>query len=710
MAALNLSVIFGMVDRITRPLQGLDRRLTASSRALNELTGQLRTATRAGDADAIARINAQLERQRRLTERLAGATRSYNNVTRLQQGLASGGAKLLAAGTAGAFAGSKVVGAFTENESAETDLKTAMMRADGSVPEEFEKINKLANELGNKLPGTTADFQLMMRELTNQGISFQSILGGTGEAAAYMAVQMKMPFSEAAAFTAKMLDATQGSEKEILGLMDSIQKGMHLGLSSNDMLNAIAAVAPALSTLKKKGKEAADVLMPLIVMAGQNELSGGAAGNAFNKIIGRSIDKKAITKANKELRGTGIKIDFTDGKGEFGGLEKMFKELNKLKKLNSQQRNAYLKAQFGDDSETNQALGIMMDKGFAGYNDTIAKMEAQASLQQRVNAQLSTLANLWDAAGGTFTNLLAHWGSLLAPELKALTAWLTDMTEKIINWSNANPKIAKTIAMVAGALVFLSIGGGLLALMIAGLLGPLKLLMTLFGVSAFPIIVALAGIAASIYLIYKYWDDLVWLFTEGFSEISTDIGNLLGEIPFIGTYLKDLWKSAGTIFSYITKGLGEIVDLFLDWDNTINGINFLWEELSATVGAFWDDLEAKASKVIDYVTKKIQPLIDAVKKVTDFAGITGGQTETAAKEAASSAHEKSKTLLKPGQYSEEVPTFGTNQPGQVPVLAGNNTTNQTVNVTQYITSTDPKQAAAEANKNLAGATKLKDRN
>ena len=138
-----------------------------------------------------------------------------------------------------------------------------------------------------------------------------------------------------------------------------------------------------------------------------------------------------------------------------------------------------------------------------------------------------------------------------------------------------------------------------------------------------------------------------------------------------------------------------IVDGLMDWENTLNGLEFLWDEFKITIGEFWDSLKAKANSTINYVMSKIQPLLDAVKKLTDFVGITGGQTELDAIEAATSAHENSKKLLPPGQYSEEVPNFGVNQPGQTPVLTSprngqtvNSTNNITINATTNATASD----------------------
>jgi TP901 family phage tail tape measure protein len=122
------------------------------------------------------------------------------------------------------------VKAYSESENAANQLAGSMMGPGGKVAPEFEKINQLAVALGDRLPGTTADFQNMMTMLRRQGMSAQVILGGLGESAAYLGVQLQMAPTAAAEFAAKLQDATQTSEKDMMNLMDVIQKGFYAGL------------------------------------------------------------------------------------------------------------------------------------------------------------------------------------------------------------------------------------------------------------------------------------------------------------------------------------------------------------------------------------------------------------------------------------------------------------------------------------------------
>lgn len=346
------------------------------------------------------------------------------------------------------------VAAYAQSETASTDLRAAMMDNTGKVSAQYKDIDNLATRLGDRLPGTTADFKNLMTMLIRQGMSAQTVLGGTGEAAALLAVQLKKSPEAAAEMAAKLQDATRGTEKEMLAIMDQVQRLYYAGTDDTNILGAFSKLSPALDTLKIKGEAAMKMMSPLVGMLDQAGLSGESAGNAMRKVFTRMMDTKKIAKVTK---GTGLSLDFTDGKGEFGGMDKMYNELAKLKAINTEQRLKILQGIFGDDAETLQALNTMIEKGKAGYEEFAKKMEAQASLNQRVNDQLGTLTNLWDAASGTFTNFLAKMGESIAPELKELTKWIGDINEKLSNWAAKNPETANTIMKIAAAIgIFLT--------------------------------------------------------------------------------------------------------------------------------------------------------------------------------------------------------------------------------------------------------------
>lgn len=459
-----------------------------------------------------------------------------------------------------------------------------MMTSDGSVSAEYEKINSLATKLGDKLPGTTADFKNLMTMLMRQGVSAQTILGGTGEAAAMLSVQLKKAPDAAAEMTAKLQDATRASEKEMLAIMDQVQRLYYTGVEDGNILGAFSKLSPALDTLKIKGEAAMKQMGPLVGMLDQAGLSGESAGNAMRKVFTRMMDTAKIAKATK---GSGIDLDFTNGKGEFGGFDKMYAQLEKLKSLTTEKRLGILQKIFGDDAETLQALNTMIEKGKTGYEEFAKKMEAQASLNQRVNEQLGTLTNLWDAASGTFTNFLATMGESVAPELKSLTQWIADVNSKLSTWAAQNPTAAaaimKLIALFAvgataisalglavhgitgvmsGFMTIIRFAGGGMGTLI-GWIARLGMALVSFGLKAAMFLLtnpfgwAILAVAALVAL-YVYWDKVKAALIAGWE------------------WIKQAFQSNPLLVAF-TGPIGALISLFANWERIKNALIAGWE-------------------------------------------------------------------------------------------------------------------------------------
>ena len=500
---------------------------------------------------ALQKKKLQLDKQAASQKRLAEITQQHKKAQELVGNLAGSGMAAGAAAATGAAAIGFPIKAFAEAEDASTTLKVSMMQSNGLVAKEYSEINSLANKLGTQLPGTTAEFQLMMAKLVQQGISYKAILGGVGEASGYLAVQLKMPFEAAAEFAAKMQDATKTSEKDMLSLMDTIQRAYYLGVDSDNMLQGFSKLSAGMKTIKAEGLKGAQAMAPLLVMADQAAMAGESAGNAYSKIFASMMDTKGIQKA---LKGSGMAMNFTNGKGEFGGLDNMFKQLEKLKGLSTEARLPILSDMFGNDAETIQALNLLIDKGKAGYNETLAKMNAQADLQKRVNEQLGTLKNLWDAATGTFTSAMVNFGAAIAPELKQAVTGITNMTEKLGAWSKEHPQLSNTIMKTIAIFVLLLATFSALSLGLVALLGPMAILRLTFGVlgvkglsliniikligstfmwlgkaivfvgrlfMANPILLAIGLLATAAYLIYRNWGSIKQFFLDIWNSVGT---------------------------------------------------------------------------------------------------------------------------------------------------------------------------------------------
>ncbi|ECV4271256.1 TPA: phage tail tape measure protein [Escherichia coli] len=451
---------------------------------------------------------------------------------------------------------------YADQENAATGLKVAMMDANGEVGKSFQDINKLAIGLGNQLPGTTADFQNMMQMLVRQGIPAENILGGVGKATAYLAVQLKKTPEAAAEFAAKMQDATGTASEDMMGLFDTIQKAFYLGVDDTNMLSFFTKTSSVLKMVNKDGLQAAQSLAPISVMMDQMGMNGESAGNALRKVIQSGLSVKKIRDVNKVMarQRLGVQLDFTDGKGSFGGLDNMFRQLAKLRKLTDVKRTGVLKAIFGDDAETLQVVNALIDKGKDGYDQIQQKMNKQASLNKRVKAQLGTLSNLWEAMTGTATNGLAAIGGAFSGDAKNITQWLGELGEKFTKFADENPRVIRGVVGLAAGLAILKLG-------LMGVGSAISIVSRIMSMTPIGMIATAIALAAG--LIITNWD-------------------------VVGPYFKKLWETIGPYFEagwellkkvFAWSPLGMVIN---NWGPVVKWFQDMWDKLKPIIEWFTD--------------------------------------------------------------------------------------------------------------------------
>lgn len=315
----------------------------------------------------------------------------------------------------------KPLQAFTELEDAMTDLKIAMLDNLGQVPRQFEAINRQAIQLGNILPGTTADFIGVARALQEQGTGMDTVLNGGLKAASYLSVLLKLPGAEAGEMVAKLREAYGLADNELEKMADLVQRARFaFGMTPQDIKIASSYSGATQNILGLKGMENAKQLLALQGLGAGVSLEGSSWGTNFAQMLGRMADSKdRLMKNSKEMKAVrqdlaefGISLDFFNDQGKFMGLANMVQQLEKLNKLSDVDKLNTLKQLFG--VEAARPAAIIGQAGMAGFNEAIAKMDKQASLQQRIDLSLGTMRNTWDALAGTATNALAMVGEPLA--------------------------------------------------------------------------------------------------------------------------------------------------------------------------------------------------------------------------------------------------------------------------------------------------------
>ncbi|GLT22697.1 tail tape measure protein [Zoogloea oryzae] len=344
--------------------------------------------------------------------------RELGEVSRLQRMEQIGQAG--AAGAAGAAVAYRVannpITAAKDLETAQADLRIALMRKGGVVPEDaYKEIMRQAVALGNSLPGSTKDFVSAATALSEQGMPLSAITGGGLTASAQFGVLAKMDQYQSATSIAKMREAYGLADGDLPEMANLMQKAKNAyGIAPDDFRAVAQYAAPTYNTLGLTGKENARDLLAVQGIAASVGLENTSFGTNFAMMLSRTsqIDARlggkgeAAKEAREVLSKHGIDLNFYGKDGKFKGLENMFSELDKLKPLTDIDRMHVLDKLFG--VEASRPASIMIQKGgLQAFRESRAKLDEQADIGPRIAQKTSTLASKEEAAGGTWENTKA---------------------------------------------------------------------------------------------------------------------------------------------------------------------------------------------------------------------------------------------------------------------------------------------------------------
>ena len=603
-----------------------------------------------------------------------------NAKMKIMQKLASFSKKATIFGTAAIGVGEMTKGwakapveSFMELEEAQTQLKITLMNAQGETGKWFNLIDKQAKELGNRLPGTTADFYKIAIKLKSLGISSKSITGGVLKSAAYLAVVLKgmgVSYDEAAEATAKFREAMGITDKNLLKFIDLIQRTAYTGVKLQELQYAFSKVGATLKGIGISGYEAAKGITPLIGMLIKAGFSGESVGTNLGNIITAAMKFKG-SKGQQLAIQAGVDLRFTDENGKFLGTENMMKQLEKLKAIkNDALRLKIVQSIFGTGEAANM-VNVLIQKGTTGYKQYLKQLEKQASINKKVEASLKTLSAMWEAFTGTLTNIFAIIGQQVAPALKWITEKLNEMADGLTEFSEKHPLLTKIISFVIVGFSGAAIAVGTLSLMIG-------IATRAFGLFVSPVVDAVSWvikyaknlkIATAIQKVFNFVTNMnpFARFITIASLVVTGLVWMYNKFDWFRNFVGGVWEFIKKVFNWSPLEI-----IVKNWNNIVNFFNNFWGNLtngfSKGVGVITNiflhpinTIQAMWNKLIGWIMDKIKWLSDTIGKVKGwFSSLFGGDDK-----------EKKLTLkpvtekVKPIVTAAAVTTIATAQPATI---------------------------------------------
>jgi TP901 family phage tail tape measure protein len=414
---------------------------------------------------ASSRVDGVTVKLRELGKEGKVALKQFDELKRdLAKGFALGGVGV--AGLASMRGGVKTAGDF---EAAMADLRLSIEEVGGDGRINFAKLNdemnrfeKLGMDLGNVLPGTTQDFIEMFSTLKQGGLSAQTILDGTGQAVAHLAViTNQLPKGLAEPF-AQYVQQFKLTGKEATQLADVLAKlKFSTGLSPQELIEGSKffqlRVGTGLGMTGLQGAEQGGRLLATLRRAG---LEGGIGGRELAGMFGEmTFARKEQRDQLAALRGKGIDLQFFDKKGGFLGIENVFAQMEKLRGLAPKARMEVLEKLF--NKEAAGPANIMIDAGSKGWKETNAEIDRGTQLQDKINEKVATFNAKLEAVQGTFSNLVATTFTPMLDTLKPVLDTTNSVAGAIQEWAKEHQTTASVATHLfgVGSAALVLIGG-----------------------------------------------------------------------------------------------------------------------------------------------------------------------------------------------------------------------------------------------------------
>lgn len=470
------------------------------------------------------------------------------------------------------------INSFADLEDAQLSLQSTMMNSSGRVSKYWGDINKLAIDLGNRLPGTTEDFYNLFQTMIENGGRAKDIINGTGKAAAYLGVQLKIPYTEAGELAQRLQVATGVANGDMLRFMDQLARVKQLGPSVQEMQMAFMRSAGELKTMKIQGVESVSSLSNVYAMLIRTMGSGERVGTGFSAILASMGDAKNMQKFNEAASQMGLSFRFMDKNGDFLGVENMMRQFDKMRNLTTNQKNTLISALVGAKGGDTQIVATLVNEGMAGYKKLEAAKNAQASLDQKVELRLKGVKQQWEAATGTFKNVAAAMGASLLPSINNVLGSINRLLPRVQGFIDKHPTLVNWVMKAGVGLTALAAGGAYANFVVGGLAK---------GVTAFSTVVRIGGTTVKAFQ---------------YALFAMQYATKFSVIPALAT--------AGTaVRAFSTTLLTSPLAPFAAAAIAIAGAGYLiyrnWDSITAWWGRTWKAIKTGTGQAVDWIKDKL---------------------------------------------------------------------------------------------------------
>lgn len=628
-------------------LQGLRSRLQEagiSTKALNGHERQLREQIGATTAS----INTQNQRLAALNARKSQAAKLRSNFAKNREMVgvtATAGASAVATGAA---AGLPILAMVKNYSSFEDAMAGVAKQVDGArddngqLTKTYYDMGAAIKKMGESIPMATTDIAALVEGGARMGIQGKDNLLEFARVAATAATAFELPADQVGENLARIAQLYKLPIQNVSQLGDAINYLDDNAMSKgSDIIEVMQRTAGITASVGMSFKDAAALGSTFLTLGASAEVAGTATNAMIREL---AIATQQPKRFQKGLAAIGLEAKAVqDGMANdaTGTIQKVLDAVNKLPKGDQLGVTTELFGkEYGDD-----AAKLAANIGeYRRQLELVNSTRGSGSMQREGDIKGQQLSARWQMTQNRLFNLSSALGETLRPTIIELVDGLNRIIERVNTWASQNPTLVAGLLKVAAGIAALSAGFGVIALGIAGALGPflavrfalsmiglkiptllglLKVLasafsgglvtairavsIALWGLATNPVALAIAAVVAVLagagYLIYQNWDQVKLYFANAWTEIKAGFsGGIGGILTTLANFspIGLIYQAFAGVLSYLG------VDLpmrFTEFGNMI--VNGLVNGLLAGAGQIKDAITSIGGSTIDWFKEKL---------------------------------------------------------------------------------------------------------
>lgn len=478
---LQLKVVLEAVERITKPLKGINRESRATQAAIADLRKQLKglsgdQAKNEADAAALnARLAHQAEQYKRIKEQARQVRAAQAQLAETQRKAGRMAATGVAMGAAGAAMAVPVVKTVRDFAAIETAMLGVARQVEGARSENgqltktYYDMREEIFRMARTTPMATAEIAALVEGAARMGIQGKDNLLAFTRTAAMATTAFDLPADQLAEDMGKISNLYKIPIKNIEQLGDTINwlddNAQSKGADIINVMQRMGGVADKLDY-----KKAAALGSTFLTLGANAEVAASASNAMVRELSIATMQSKRFQAGMETLGLRSESIEKAMATDAMGTIQMV---LNKIKSLKAEDQLRVTTQLFGKEYGDDAAKLANNLGELERQLKLVNEAKSAGSMGREAGARNDTLDAQKIMAMNRVQEVSARLGETLKPVITDLANSFANVLDRINAWVQANPQLASGImkAVAAGSVILVVLGA--LLTMLAGVMIPL---------------------------------------------------------------------------------------------------------------------------------------------------------------------------------------------------------------------------------------------